>query len=162
MNTLLKSTVLAFCLSQTMAWWEDCTYIDFTRDGGGPLKKYEYIKKLNVGPPIDYRFSTPGNACGHPRIFQTNNPPSGYEALGSPNEACSPAGPGKGEAGAPGQPGENCVDPKEWPLGNVLVVQDDSKCDKKPAVPDPNGGTILVEFSKIINVGEIRVLNVGK
>ena len=80
-----------------------------------------------------------------PRIFDTANPGSnryGDPDLGSPNEKCTPSGPGTGIGGEPGAPGENCD-----PLGNVLIIQENNK---KPEIPDDNvdGGMIRFIFTE--------------
>ena len=82
-----------------------------------------------------------------PRIFDTANPGSnkyGDPDLGSPNEKCTPSGPGTGIGGEPGAPGENCD-----PLGNVLIIQENNK---KPEIPDDNvdGGTITFTFMQTV------------
>jgi len=60
----------------------------------------------------------------------------------SPNELCTPAGPGVGEGGQPDMPGANCS-----PLGNVLT--------------ETNGNMISIEFTnQVKSVAEIGMLNV--
>lgn len=58
------------------------------------------------------------NATGVSAVLDTAIPPILDLDMGSPNEACG--GPGVGIAGAPGQPGENCVQ-----LGKVLIAHND-------------------------------------
>lgn len=77
-----------------------------------------------------------------PCLFDTADPrpneDCGDADLGSPNEACTPPGPGEGEPGAPGGPGENCEE-----RGNVLIIQEPgSDC------PDDNqdGGTLTLDW----------------
>lgn len=83
-----------------------------------------------------------GGKGTRPCLFDTANPGSeeagGDADLGAPNEGCTPAGPGVGEGGAPGTPGENCER-----LGNVLIVQ-----EKGVDVPDDNadGGILTLDF----------------
>jgi hypothetical protein len=74
-----------------------------------------------------------------PRLFNTSSVGNDPD-LGSPNEKCTPSGPGKGEGGQPGSVGANCQF-----LGNVLIIQDSNKRIK---IPDDNvnGGSILFEF----------------
>ena len=99
-------------------------------------------------------FFAEGGKGKRPCLFDTANPGSeaegGDEDLGAPNEACSPAGPGVGEGGAPGKEGENCE-----PLGNVLIVQ-----EKNVDVPDDNkeGGILTIDFP---TEGGQYVYNIG-
>jgi len=91
-----------------------------------------------------------------PRLFDTANPGTqrlGDPDLGSPNEKCTPSGPGVGVGGEPGMPGENCV-----PQGNVLIIQ-----ESNTEVPDDNvdGGTIIFNFViKAETVYEIGLMDV--
>ena len=71
---------------------------------------------------------------GAARIFDTSDPKPDFD-LGSPNSMCPTPGPGLGEAGQPGMPGENCV-----PQGNVMIVQRREKL--RP--DDAEGGGSLV------------------
>ena len=72
---------------------------------------------------------TPGGAA---RIFDTAQPGgfNGDTDLGSPNELCSPSGPGEGAGGAPDSNYANCD-----PQGMVLIIQESNK-----AIPDDNAG----------------------
>jgi hypothetical protein len=73
-----------------------------------------------------------------PRLLNTSEPGTDRD-LGSPNKECTPPGPGSGEGGVPGMPGENCI-----PQGNVLVIQESNS-----EIPDDNreGGVISFDFS---------------
>ena len=71
------------------------------------------------------------------RIFDTSHPGSARDGdpdMGSPNTRCEIPGPGRGVAGRPGKPGENCK-----PQGNVLIIQESDK-----PTPDNNqkGGVV--------------------
>ena len=96
----------------------------------------------NQWAELGLTFFAEGGKGNLPCLFDTANPGSeaegGDEDLGAPNEACTPAGPGVGEGGAPGMEGENCE-----PLGNVLIIQ-----EKKVDVPDDNkeGGILTIDF----------------
>lgn len=57
--------------------------------------------------------------------------------LGSPNEKCTPPGPGVGMGGELGRLGENCI-----PQGNVLIIQDSST----EVLDDSRGGVITFDF----------------
>ena len=72
-------------------------------------------------------------------------------SLGSPNEQCSPSGPGVGSAGEPDAPGENCE-----PQGNVLVNQ------RQSGDNDDVTSTIRFDFaSKVQSVHQIGLMNIG-
>ena len=86
----------------------------------------------------------------------------GYEGvwqivyLGTPNQRCTPPGPGIGEGGDPDMPGANCV-----PQGNVLIIQEDNP--GKNDIPDDNmnGGVVMFDFSSNVkSVNEIGLLDV--
>lgn len=93
---------------------------------------------------------TPDN---RPRLFDTSNPGTdnkhGDPDLGSPNEACNPAGPGRGAGGAPGSGTENCV-----PQGLVLVIQE---ADTIYWDDNGRGGDITFDFATPMK----EVLSVG-
>lgn len=93
---------------------------------------------------------------GQARIFDTSTQNSEDPDLGSPNQQCSPSGPGVGKGGIPGAPGENCE-----PQGNVLIIQESYT---KPngsfnSEPDDNvfGGSITFSFDcaleKLLSIG---------
>ena len=77
--------------------------------------------------------------------------------LGSPNEMCSPAGPGTGEGGEPGEPVRNCE-----PLGNVLIIQEVNDCPDD--IPDDagDGGVLTLDFaeSRAVYVKELGLLDI--
>jgi hypothetical protein len=81
-----------------------------------------------------------------PRLFDTSDigeRPNTDPNLGSPNESCSPSGPGVGDGGKVGKPGENCV-----PQGNVLIIQ-----ESNTEQPDDNerGGMITFDFASMVD-----------
>jgi hypothetical protein len=78
-----------------------------------------------------------------PRLFDTANPGTqakGDPDLGAPNEACPEGGPGWGEGGVPGAPGENCQE-----QGLALIIQE---VNNYIYVPDDSGdgGVIIMDF----------------
>ena len=115
--------------------------VDFeTGADGNPLAPGDFIE--NQYAEYGLILSSSGGETNLPRLFDSANPGSqetcGDEDLGSPNEACTPSGPGVGGGGAPGEEGENCV-----ALGNILIIQEpDVDC------PDDNadGGMIIFDF----------------
>ena len=103
--------------------------------------------------------SSSGGYGVHPRLFDTSNVGNeiyGDADLGTPNERCSPPGPGRGEGGEPGMKGENC----EF-LGNVLIIQENNF---DSSIPDDNvnGGIILFDFENVAEyVYDIGLLDVN-
>ena len=96
--------------------------------------------------------SAAGGRGSRPRLFDTafvGNDPD----LGSPNEKCTPSGPGEGEGGEPGSEGENCKF-----LGNVLIIQ---TSDESITIPDDNvdGGSILFEFKSPVLFESLSLLD---
>ena len=87
-----------------------------------------------------------------PMIFNSTVPTAGDFDLGSPNEDCVPPGAGIGAGGAPGQPGENCVD-----LKNILIISDDAN----PLAPKsyPSGGELIFDFTDPVLFKEMHFLN---
>jgi hypothetical protein len=127
--------------------------VDFDTDADGtalapPLCVDKQWEELGL------TFFAEGGAGKLPCLFDTANPGSEEEGgdadLGAPNEGCTPSGPGIGEGGAPGEPGENCER-----LGNVLIVQ-----EKGVDVPDDNvdGGILTLDFP---NPGGQYVYEIG-
>jgi hypothetical protein len=90
-------------------------------------------------------FSSSGGLGDIPRIFDSTdigNRMYGDPDLGTPNQRCTPSGPGRGEGGEPGERGENCK-----PQGNILIIQEKNANTK---IPDDNynGGSITITFEK--------------
>ena len=104
---------------------EEAFVIDFSR-----FDQHEYVTELikngltvkAIGS-ADGESHTPGPDGNHnpeggaARVFDSSDPAPDFD-LGSPNENCENAGPGRGEAGRPGMSGENCI-----PQGNLLIIQ---------------------------------------
>lgn len=101
--------------------------------------------------------SASGGEGNAPRIFDTGNPGGEIDGdldLGTPNVSCG--GPGTGEGGKEGAPGENC----EF-LGNVLIVQEPGNVNM--SIPDDSmeGGEVTMQFQEEGQyVKEIGVLDV--
>jgi hypothetical protein len=115
--------------------------VDFETDAkGNPLAPGEYLQ--NEYASYGLILSASGGVGTTPRLFDSSNPGSqetcGDADLGSPNNACTPPGPGIGNGGRPNQPGANCD-----PLGNILIVQEKGEnCPDDPMM----GGKIVFEF----------------
>jgi hypothetical protein len=116
---------------------QGCTLktVDFNDQPQGKYIKDEYAQ-------YGLTLSASGGEGDSPRIFDTSNPGTQEEGdpdLGSPNYSCG--GPGKGDGGEKGKPGENCI-----PLGNVLIIQEPGNGDM--TIPDDNmeGGKMTLHF----------------
>lgn len=60
--------------------------------------------------PPQLQFAYNDTICGiPPRSFNTSDPPTGIEDLGSPNANCTPSGPGIGDGGIVSSPVSNCI-----------------------------------------------------
>ena len=126
----------------------ELTTVDFNDASPGQYVKDQYAA-------YGLTLSASGGEGDSPRIFDTANPGSQEEGdldLGTPNESCS--GPGTGEGGQQGMPGENCQF-----LGNVLIIQEPG--NDNMGIPDDNmnGGEMTLHF-KGQYVKEIGMLDV--
>lgn len=107
--------------------------------------------------PVWIGLSLSGGFGTLPRLFDSSNPGSqdtcDDDDLGAPNKDCTPSGPGVGEGGKPGQPGENCN-----PLGNILIIQEEgSDCPDDSA----DGGEITFDFIEpAVEVFEMEFLHI--
>ena len=123
----------------------ECTTVtvDFqTSAEGFPLFPAVYVEK--EWELYGLVLSSTGGFGTKPRLFDTANPGTkryGDPDLGAPNKHCPYPGPGLGEGGEQGAPGENCS-----PLGNVLIIQE---VNDNMDIPDDNadGGTITFDFT---------------
>ena len=117
---------------------------------GGAYVSTEWLSAYGV------KLSASGGFSDLPRLFNTSDVGDqelGDPDLGSPNEKCSPPGPGVGVGGEPGMPGENCV-----PQGNVLIIQE---ADTEQPDDNVDGGTITFEFvSTADTVYEIGLMDI--
>ena len=75
---------------------------------------------------------------------------SSFLLLQTPNEFCPTPGPGKGDGGKPGTVGENC-----WPLGNILIVDENGNDIPDDAV----GGDITFTFANPVEMLSIDQLD---
>jgi len=110
------------------------TCVDFsTSNDGTVLRHGDYVMSDWLQ---DYHM-TIETTGGKARIYDTSK--NGRNPhLGSPNEKCSPPGPGVGEGGEPGTIGENCN-----AQGNALIVQDSDELEPDDS---PSGGSITMSF----------------
>lgn len=135
-------------------------HVDWEQDFAG--------NSLDAGQIIDDEFQSGGDvsftvsvasATGVAAIFDSSNPTAGNADLGSPNETCTPAGPGVGSGGQAGSPGANCA-----AQNNVLVITDnitDSDGDGLIDAPgdDENGGVITFVFADAVALEQAYVLD---
>ena len=132
-----------------------CTTLDFDALPAGTIVTDQFAASGII-------ISAENNKKNHPDaaiIFNSAAPTGGDFDLGTPNEDFG--GPGEGEGGEAGEPGEN-----NTPLGNLLIIAEDIK-DKKPKdglVDDPDdekkGGSILFEFDTLSIVESITLVDI--
>jgi len=122
--------------------------IDFETDSFGA--------GLNAGDIITNQFANAGitissDSAAHPvMVFDTANPTGGDLDLGTANSDFG--GPGIGNAGGIGMPGENSVD-----RGKVLILSEDGDSSD----PDDNarGGTMTFEFDEPVDINTVGVID---
>jgi hypothetical protein len=95
-------------------------------------------------------------------IFDSSNPTGDDPDLGSPNETCRGGGPGIGEGGEVGQPGENCV-----AQGNLLIVAENiADAGGDNVVDDPDdeegGGLVTFSFNGLVDPVDITIMDIDK
>jgi hypothetical protein len=95
-------------------------------------------------------------------VFDSSNPSGGDPDLGTPNETCTPPGPGVGVGGEVGQPGENCE-----AMGNILVIAEnltDTNNDDIVDSPDDDrdGGRITIEFAAGVAPVSITLIDIDQ
>lgn len=128
------------------------TFLSFCPDTGSPPELSPYILDFETAadgssiPPgayleleweeIGVSLSATGGFGSLPRVFDTENP-GNSTSLGSPNQRCSPQGPGIGEGGESDTQGDNCK-----PLGNVLIVE----AVGDPSIIMPSKEAVMIEF----------------
>jgi hypothetical protein len=94
-------------------------------------------------------------------IFDSANPTAWDDwDLGTPNETCPGGGPGRGQGGEVGEPGENCV-----PYGHLVIITEDlhdNNNDNRVDIPDDDadGGSILFEFEKGISAASVVLIDI--
>lgn len=125
-----------------------------------------YVTDLGAGITVSAigkgRAHTPG---GGAMVFDTSNPicndgiNNGDPDLGSPNESCSPSGPGEGVGGSPTASYPNCE-----PAGNILVIQERKFQDPSSPCPDDaaDGGWIEFEFDTPVSLDMVQFLDVDE
>jgi hypothetical protein len=137
--------------------------IDWESVDGNPLQPGEEISTQYAvsSAPISFTVSTVNTGGGPNKaiIFDSANPTGGDADLGTPNQACQPPGPGVGDAGAPGQPGANCI-----PEENILIIaEDDVDNNGDGLVDDPDdeagGGMITIDFDVAVEVINTIILD---
>jgi hypothetical protein len=130
--------------------------VDFSRDGRGTLlRPNSYVSKEWTGRHgMQIRVLRGGYAPNKmARLLDSGNPGPQNRHLGSPNANCARGGPGVGEGGNPGQPGENCVEQR-----NVLIIQSENSTK---ADADPTGGVLLFAFASTTRIGHIGLMGVA-
>lgn len=129
----------------------DDVTIDFEKDtSGNSMASGMYIDTEWAGYGLS--MSAHGGSNSAPCLFNTSDIGNDPD-LGTPNECCSPVGPGAGVGGEPDKvPSANCD-----PLGNVLIVQNPTADHPD----DNNAGKITFYFEHFAHVHEIGFLNIA-
>lgn len=139
--------------------------LDWEEDAAGnPLQsgqviddEYHATSGVSVTVKVESRYNIAA-------IFPSHNPPvSGSTVidpdLGTPNETCPGGGPGVGDGGEVGEPGENCMSHE-----NVLIIptvpdrDGDGFIDGDPN-DDADGGTITFLFSEEVIIDYAEILD---
>lgn len=124
------------------------------RDGlivpGNPVRNGDYISNQYFDA-FGILMESTGGEFPFPRIFDSSNPNPLDLDLGTPHRDFG--GPGRGEGGRRGAPGENSV-----PLGNLLIIQEDDPNQTGNSGRLPNdklgGGTITFDFTRPVRFME--------
>lgn len=158
--SLLAISILVMAFFTSVVAAADQVILDWEQDAAGnPLTSGqviddEYHNMTGISVTIQVQSPT-----GVAAIFPSNAPPGVDFDIGSPNETCTPAGPGTGDAGEVGQIGENCMN-----HGNILIMptigdgNGDGFIDGVPN-DDDRGGTITFIFSEPVRVDFIEALD---
>ena len=139
-----------------LTWEQDA---DGNAISTGQVIDDEYESATGVSVTVETVSSTNEAA-----IFPSHNPPlrSGNVVdpdLGSPNTTCPGGGPGIGEDGEVGDPGENCLS-----HGNVLIMPTVGDSDSNGFIDDvpdddASGGTISFYFSEPVTIDYTEMLD---
>ncbi len=150
--------VMAFFVSVVAA--ADQVILDWEQDAdGNPISSGQVIDDeyhSTTGISITVRAQSVRNVAA---TFPSHTPAPVDLDLGTPNETCPGGGPGVGDGGEVGQPGENCME-----HFNVLIMpttgdgDGDGFIDGTPN-DDAAGGTIIFLFSEPVTVDYIEVLD---
>ena len=157
MKPCVLSTLAVLCFLSTLAptfATAACSNvtIDFEAmpDGtpllGGAYLKDEYFQAYGLV------LSASGGFSKKPCLFNTSDIQD--SDLGSPNQQCTPPGPGVGKGGEPDMPGANCK-----PQHNVLIIQQD---DEEQPVANQHGGSLVFTFTEKVTLNEIGLMDIGK
>jgi hypothetical protein len=124
--------------------------IDFDTDAhGNPLAAGTIVAEQWAAWGVHVTTNDPTN---HPAmIFDSSNPTGDDPDLGTPNEDFG--GPGQGNGGKSGQPGENSLS-----QGKILIISEDND----PSDPDDNsgGGTIIFTFDEPTPVDDVYIMDI--
>jgi hypothetical protein len=162
--------VIAFLSAPSIATAADQVILDWQTDAdGNPLSSGQVIDDefhSTTGISITLRAQSEAPGGSNVRaIFPSHQPPvapSGRTIdadLGTPNETCPGGGPGIGEGGELGQPGENCT-----PQNNILIIptvgdgDGDGFIDGLPD-DDEEGGLATFLFSEVVSIDYLEIID---
>ncbi|HSM57166.1 MAG TPA: hypothetical protein VK879_13530 [Candidatus Sulfomarinibacteraceae bacterium] len=154
---LLALPAIVAAQEQVILDWEEDAAGNPIQSGQVIDDEYHAMSGVSVTVKVESRYNIAA-------IFPSHNPPVGPNGvidpdLGSPNETCDGGGPGIGEGGEVGQPGENCLHHE-----NVLIIptiwdrNGDGFIDGLPD-DDANGGTITLLFSEEVIIDYAGILD---
>lgn len=123
--------------------------LDFETDAAGnPLAKGTIIAEQWASLGIHVT----SHSSQHPvMVFDSAQPTGGDWDLGTPNQAFG--GPGVGNGGKPGQPGEN-----RNPLGKVLILSEDGH--HWDPDDDADGGWMYFNFDSPVRIDSVQILDI--
>jgi hypothetical protein len=93
-------------------------------------------------------------------VFDSSNiasaDPSDDPDLGSPNQYCTPSGPGVGNGGKPDAPFSNCE-----PQGNLLIIQNPRNPENDPN-DNNSGGCLFFKFERLVELVNMGLLDMDR
>lgn len=139
---------------------QDQVILDWQTDSNGnPLLPGQVIDdEFHSATGISITLKAQSDGSNARAIFPSHQPPTDFD-LGTPNETCPGGGPGVGEGGEVGEPGENCT-----PQNNILIIPtigDDDGDGFIDGVPDDDadGGLAIFLFSEPVTVDYLEIID---
>lgn len=154
-KTSTRATIARSLLVLAMARLSAAGNIDFSDFAAG-----DFVNRVSKGVTVQVTpLPNSGGGCfagdaegtfGFPMIFDSSQPTGGDNDLGTPNNDFG--GPGRGNGGAQGQPGENSV-----AQGNLLIISED--CNQEEPDDSLFGGVFTFTFDKPAPLKSIGLLD---
>lgn len=139
---------------------QDQVILDWQTDANGnPLLPGQVIDdEFHSATGISITLKAQSDGSNARAVFPSHQPPTDFD-LGTPNETCPGGGPGIGEGGEVGEPGENCT-----PQNNILIIptigdgDGDGFIDGVPD-DDADGGLAIFLFSEPVTVDYLEIID---